>query len=229
MLIKDVSLKINRNQRLPCVLVLDGSTSMADSPSLLSPRKIDLLNEGRRQLSADLKEDETAAICVQIMEIAMGGHDEITTVTEFCDATMYQPNAIEANGSTPLGAAVMQALELCEQQKQNYRDNGIPHLRPWIFILADGEPTDNWKPAAEACIKAEQQKKALIFPVGIGETADLNVMSQFSSQMKALRLNERKFKEFFKFVSSSVAVASISRPGDRIELPRTDSWVISEA
>ena len=49
--IPDVTLRDNTNQRLPCVLVLDGSGSMAGSP-------IEELNAGLRLLEDELKKDD---------------------------------------------------------------------------------------------------------------------------------------------------------------------------
>jgi len=57
--IPDVLLTDNTSQRLPCVLVLDGSGSMADSGA--ETDAIRELNKGLKVLEQELKNDDTAA------------------------------------------------------------------------------------------------------------------------------------------------------------------------
>ena len=45
-----------------------------------------------------------------------------------------------------MGEAINVALDMIEQRKDNYRENGIAYYRPWAFLITDGEPNDHWKP-----------------------------------------------------------------------------------
>ena len=57
--IPDVALVDNTSQRLPCVLVLDGSSSMADSGS--DTDAIRELNAGLKVLASELQGDDIAS------------------------------------------------------------------------------------------------------------------------------------------------------------------------
>lgn len=216
MTIPDVELVENNSQRTPCVLVLDGSGSMQGQP-------ISELNEGLRVLEQELKADTTASVRVQLLIIRAGDDDEVEILSDWTDAIDFETPAIEANGRTPLGAAMAVALDKIEAQKANYDANGIPSTRPWIMLLSDGAPTDyDWREVARRCRDAEAAKKVAIFPIGTAE-ADLEVLSEFSTK-KALRLQGLKFKELFMWLSRSVSSASKAAPDETTQLPAPEGW-----
>lgn len=216
MTIPDVELVENNSQRTPCVLVLDGSGSMEGQP-------IRELNEGLKVLEQELKNDTTASVRVQLLVIRAGDYDEVEIVNDWCDAITFEPPHIEANGRTPLGAAMAVALDKIEEQKANYDANGIPSTRPWIMLISDGAPTDHdWRETAKRCRDAEAAKKVAVFPIGTAE-ADLEVLSEFATK-KALRLQGLKFKELFMWLSRSVSSASKAAPDETTQLPAPTGW-----
>ena len=125
--IDNIALQDNTSQRLPCVLVLDGSGSMEGNP-------ISELNQGLKTLEEELKKDDTASQRVQLLVIRLGDDDKATILTDWTDAIDFKAPSLEAYGRTPLGKAMQLALEKIEEQKVNYKSNQIPYNRPWIFI-----------------------------------------------------------------------------------------------
>ena len=97
--IPDVVLIDNTSQRLPCVLVLDGSGSMSGA----SLRE---LNAGLKTLEKELKNDDTAAQRVQLLVVRFGDDNNVDIVTDWTDAVDFSAPTIEANGLTPLGSAM---------------------------------------------------------------------------------------------------------------------------
>ena len=130
--IDDIALQDNTSQRLPCVLVLDGSGSMEGNP-------ISELNQGLKTLEEELKKDDTASQRVQLLVIRLGDDDKATILTDWTDAVDFKAPTVKAYGRTPLGKAMELALEKIEEQKVNYKANQIPYNRPWIFLIADGK------------------------------------------------------------------------------------------
>ena len=129
--IDDIALQDNTSQRLPCVLVLDGSGSMEGNP-------ISELNQGLKTLEEELKKDDTASQRVQLLVIRLGDDDKATILTDWTDAIDFKAPTLEAYGRTPLGKAMELALEKIEEQKVNYKSNQIPYNRPWIFLRTRG-------------------------------------------------------------------------------------------
>lgn len=218
--IPDVALAENTSQRLPCVVVLDGSASMANNGA------IEALNEGLRTLERDLKADEVARQRVRVMLLRIGAPDEVEVLTEWTDALDFVAPEVIANGATPLGEGVRRALEEIEEEKRRYRDHGIPYNRPWLFILTDGEPTDHdWAQAAEDCRRAEARGAVSVFCVGVGDEANLTKLGAFSTR-QPLMLKGLAFREFFLWLSRSARVGSTTAPSENIQMAAPSDWAV---
>jgi len=214
-MIKDLILQDNTNQRLPCVVLLDGSTSM-------DGKAIDNLNQGLSILERELKADDVASLRVQLLLLRIGGHSDVEILTDWTDAIDFSAPQVEANGTTPLGKGVNVALRELEEQKKKYRQNQITYNRPWLFIITDGAPTDqNWERAAEKAVEAEKKGKVVVFPIGT-EEADFEILNKFSSR-GAIMLKNLDFKELFVWLSQSVSAGSQTEINSETQLPAI-SW-----
>ena len=209
-LIPDIQLQDNTEQRLACVLVLDGSSSMHGE-------KIDKLNEGLKSLEQALKDDDAASSRVQILVIRIGGNADADIITDWTDAMNWQAPTIEANGMTPLGEGAKTGLNCIEEQKKKYQANGISYNRPWMILISDGEPNDSWERIADDCKEAENKNKVTIFPIGV-EGADMQILSKFSNK-SAIKLEGLQFNELFIWLSKSLSTGSQASAGEKIQLP----------
>jgi uncharacterized protein YegL len=200
---------VNPEPRLPCVLLLDVSTSMTGKP-------IHELNDGVFLYKGELVADTLASKRVEVALVTFGGI--VRTLTDFTTADAFNPPHLQPDGDTPLGAALEHAMALVGQRKQAYRDNGIAYFRPWIFLITDGAPTDEWKRAAEKVKMGEEMKAFAFFAVGV-EGADFNVLKQIGTR-PPLKLQGLKFRELFQWLSNSQRSVSHSTPQteDRIQL-----------
>ncbi len=213
-IIPDIVLQDNTSQRLPCVIVVDGSTSM-------DGKAITNLNSGLKTLEQELKKDDIASMRVQLLVIRIGGLDDAEVITDWTDAIDFSAPEIDANGTTPLGKGISLGLRKIEEQKKNYKANQIPYNRPWLFIITDGSPTDQWHVHAERAKKAESSNKVVIFPIGT-EDANFEVLNNFSVR-DALMLKDLDFQELFVWLSKSVSIGSQSELNTETQLPAL-SW-----
>jgi uncharacterized protein YegL len=219
-MIPDVGFSDNTSQRTPCVLVLDGSSSMAGAP-------IDQLNDGLKILEKELKSNPMTSLRVQVLVIQIGGHEDAKVIHDWCDAIDFVAPTVEANGTTPLGRGMAMALDKIEEQKRNYDANGISSTRPWIIVLSDGAPNDyGWEDVATRCRDAESRKKVVIYPIGT-EDADMDALGSFSNK-SAKKLKGLQFNELFVWLSRSMTAVSSSSPGEKVQLP-ADNWSEVEA
>lgn len=210
----------NPQKRVPVCLCLDVSGSMEGDP-------IRELNEGVQAFYEAINEDTTAKQAADVCIVTFGStntHDQIEVVQDFMGIKDGIAPTFEAWGRTPMGGAVDKALNLLEARKVEYRNEGVDYFQPWLVIITDGEPTDDVSHSASRTYRMVKDKKLVIFPIAVGEEANLDVLAEFSPNNSPKRLKGLCFREFFKWLSASVATVSHSRPGERIELGATDEW-----
>jgi uncharacterized protein YegL len=238
----------NPEPRCACVLLLDVSGSMAEVVGEAGKdlgytiqsdgqtyravsggvTKIDELNAGLTTFKEALAADSLAAKRVEVAIVTFGG--KVQTVYDFTTADSFQPPALTADGNTPMGAAIREAVELLRQRKETYREHGIGIFRPWIFLITDGGPTDEWKSAADLVKKGEASKSFKFYAVGV-EDANMDVLKQLSVE-QPLKLKGIQFRRLFEWLSGSLAKLSQSSPGDKVQLPdptAPSGWAVVES
>jgi uncharacterized protein YegL len=212
----DVSVEFatNPEPRCACVLLLDVSGSMSGRP-------IAALNAGLQAFAGDLATDALARQRVEVAIVTFG-NDGVRVVHDFSTAGQFEPPQLKAGGGTPMGAAITTGLELVATRKEQYKANGIVYYRPWVFLITDGEPTDDWKDASVAVHAAEEANGLAFFAVGV-EGANLDTLGKIAVRTP-LKLDGLKFVELFVWLSQSQRTVSSSKPGDQTALPSVEGW-----
>lgn len=227
----------NPEPRVPCVLILDTSGSMAEvvanSGELTGQNviqdgqlydvvsagttRMDLLNQGLVTLKESLASDSLASRRAEIAIVTFGGI--VTTIQDFVTAENFQPPRLQAGGGTPMGQAILAGLDLITKEKATYRSAGVSYYRPWIFLITDGgpDPGDPWQTAAVQVKQGEASKSFAFFTVAV-EGANMDVLAQISTRPPA-RLKGVNFREMFLWLSQSMQAVSQSSPGDTVPLP----------
>ena len=199
----------NPEPRCAVALILDVSGSMAGRP-------IEELNAGLHNFHAALKKDSLAALRVEVALITFGG--EVQT-TEFVTLDKFNLPTLTARGETPLGQAVQHGLSMLRERKDIYKYNGVDYFRPWLFLISDGAPTDEWEAAAAQARQEEARKGVLIHAVGAGK-ADFKILARFCSpERPPVKLKGLDFLGMFQWLSKSLSVISQSHPGSQAPLP----------
>ena len=198
----------NPDPRCACVLLLDTSGSMSGTP-------IDALNQGLQAFQLDIQEDALAKRRVEIAIVTFGG--SVQKVQDFVSAGAFVAPNLNAGGGTPMGEAIALGLQLVKSRKAEYKSSGVLYYQPWVFLITDGEPTDEWQSAAQM-VQSESSAKALaFFAVGVGG-ANMQILSSITQ--RAMKLDGLKFKDLFVWLSQSQKRVSGSKPGEQTALPQ---------
>lgn len=160
----------NPEPRCPCILLLDCSGSMNGAP-------IQELNNGLRTFQQQLSNDDLASKRVEVTVLTFD--TDVRVINEFEVAENFEPKELIAGGLTSMGRAIERAINMLEQRKAVYKANGISYYRPWIFLLTDGEPTDDYFNAMNAVHEGEKKKQFAFFAVGI-QGANMEILKQIS-------------------------------------------------
>ncbi|ENB12766.1 TPA: vWA domain-containing protein [Escherichia coli] len=202
----------NPEPRCPCILLLDVSGSMNGRP-------INELNAGLVTFRDELLADPLALKRVELGIVTFG---PVHVEQPFTSAANFFPPILFAQGDTPMGAAITKALDMVEERKREYRANGISYYRPWIFLITDGAPTDEWQAAANKVFRGEEDKRFAFFSIGV-QGADMKTLAQISVR-QPLPLQGLQFRELFSWLSSSLRSVSRSTPGTEVVLEAPKGW-----
>jgi uncharacterized protein YegL len=202
----------NPEPRCACLLLLDTSGSMGGAP-------IRELNAGLQAFKEELSQDSLAMKRVEIAIVTFG---PVRVQSDFQTVDSWQPPHLTASGDTPIGAAITKGLEMLRLRKDQYRANAIEVFRPWVFLMTDGGPTDQWQQAAEMVKAGEASKGFAFFGVGV-ENANMNILGQICVRTP-VKMAGLKFKDMFGWLSSSLSSVSSSQPGTTVQIAPPTGW-----
>lgn len=197
-------------RRLPVYLVLDVSGSMAGEP-------VEACRQGVKALLSDLRGDpqalETAYLSVITFE------SDAKQVAPLCNLMDFAEPTLTAGGSTGMGAALELLASRVDAEVRQSSPTQKGDWKPLVFLMTDGQPTDEWEAAADK-IRA---KRMNVIACAAGPCADTKVLQRITETViKLANLEPDQLKMFFKWVSSSVRMTSTSigaNPGKPTALP----------
>lgn len=184
-------------RRLPVYLLLDTSGSMSGEP-------IEAAKNGVQVLVSTLRQDPYALETAYLSVITFD-----STAKQVCPLTelaSFQPPNLVATGSTAFG----EALELLAQKISSEVTTTTAEVKgdwkPLIFIMTDGEPTDDWQKGIQALKKV---KTGAIVACAAGPNANTNMLKQVTEIVVQLdTADSATIKAFFKWVSASISTGS---------------------
>lgn len=195
------------DQHLACVLLLDTSASMQNGNA------IGALNAAIHSFKEQCMADD--ALCRSLDVAVVSFSTGVTVLQEFTPVTQLVPLALEADGQTAMGAALTVAMDLLERRKAQYRELGIPYHRPWIFMITDGGPNDDYVAAFQRVNELQQRKKLELWAVGV-PGYDREILAAITKRVIELDAG-LNFAGLFEWLSTSLSTKSRSTPGEAVQ------------
>jgi uncharacterized protein YegL len=192
-------------RRLPVYLLLDCSESMA-GPA------IEAVEQGVQALVGELRSNPLALETAFLSVITFA--KTVKQVVPLTELIQFQPPKLSVRTGTSLGAALLLLLDCLRREVVRTTATTKGDYKPLVFLLTDGQPTDDWEPAAETVRRANNPKIANIYAIGCGPDVDTDVLRSVTDIVLSMPdMSPDAFKKFFVWLSASVQTAS-ARLGD---------------
>lgn len=133
------------------------------------------------------------------------------------------PEALEYSNGTAMGTAIIEGLRLQAEHVEALGEQGISLQHTFMFLITDGypnnEPQERFEEATRLIEETERKLPFSFFSIGV-EGADMAMLHRLTPRRTPLRLAVvNDFAKFFTWLNSSLRTVSMSRPGERINLP----------
>ena len=157
-------------------------------------------------------ENADAQIKIAALEFSSGAH--WITANGPVEAEQFRWNHLEAAGVTDFGAACKALND--KLSTKAFMQEATGSFAPAIFLLSDGEPTDDWASALAALRQNNWFKAAVKVAVAIGDDANKDVLKEFTGTMEAVleTHSAAMLKKMIKFVS--VRASQVASKGSNV-------------
>jgi len=201
-------------RRLPVYLLLDNSGSMGGAPIEAVRRGVELFTH---ETLADVFARQTVYVGVITFD-----SDARMVTNGLVHIEQFQPPQLSASGETALGKALQLLQESLDRDvKPTVKGGEKGDWKPLVFILTDGEPTDNWQGPRQEILERQQRKVLNVITVGCGPTLnEQNLNAIAIGPTFRMDATDASFRDFFQWVSQSVKAMSqaCSREGAEEQL-----------
>jgi uncharacterized protein YegL len=122
----------------------------------------------------------------------------------------FYPPTLDADGGTPMGGALRLLNQAIDNDVVFSTGQGTGDYKPLIFIFTDGEPTDDWRAAAQEVKQRAAARTANIIAVGCGPSVNAGTLKEITESVLMMdQATAGRFKALKLWISQSVKSASV--------------------
>lgn len=190
-------------ERTLCVILVDHSKSVTNYMTDI--------NKALQNFYQEILEDDGA--CQKIEMAVISCNPNLGTIQQPSLVENFTMPTLMATKETNLITGLQMAVEVIEERKQFYRNQGIAYKRPWIILLSNGEIDalvlkKKLKQFLNIREEANLCKRYFIQPLAVGRYADMNFLDILATN-RAIEMKDAKLTHFFRWLSSSMSRVAI--------------------
>ena len=159
------------SRRLPIYLLLDVSGSMCGAP-------IEAVNNGLKDLEAALKSDPHALESAYVSIIAF--ESDARQIMPLTEAGQFRAPILDASGGTSLGKALSYLGQCLDREVHPKSATHPGDWKPLIFLMTDGEPTDDWQGPSLDFKRRKAYRPANLIAIGCGPHVNTSTLRQLT-------------------------------------------------
>lgn len=201
--------------------VIDTSGSMQGS-------KIGAVNTAIREVLPELKDAGGSDIDLKVACLTFSSGCQWMYPTPIASES-FQWNQVEADGITDLGEACRELSE--KLSKNEFLKAPSGSVAPAIFLMSDGEPTDDFESGLAQLKQNNWFKYAIKVAVAIGDDANKDVLAKFTGNIEAVITvhTPEALKKWIRKVSiTSSQIGSKSQPASNGQIQSKQDAMIDE-
>lgn len=201
---------------------------VVDTSGSMQGTKIGAVNTAIREVLPELKDAGGADIDLKVACLTFSSGCQWMYPTPIASDS-FQWTTVDADGVTDLGAA-------CRELNDKLSKNGFlkapsGSVAPVIFLLSDGEPTDDFESGINLLQQNNWFKHGIKVAVAIGDDANKDVLAKFTGNIEAVitvHTPETLRKWIRKVSITSSQIGSRSQPVSDGQLPSKQDTMIDE-
>ena len=201
--------------------VIDTSGSMMGT-------KIGAVNTAIREVLPELKDAGGSDVDLKVACLTFSSGCQWMYPTPIASES-FQWNNVEADGVTDLGAACRELSE--KLSKNGFLKAPSGSVAPAIFLMSDGEPTDDFESGLNLLKQNNWFKYAIKVAVAIGDDANKDVLAKFTGNIEAVITvhTPEALKKWIRKVSiTSSQIGSKSQPASDGQIQSKQDAMIDE-
>lgn len=201
--------------------VIDTSGSMQGS-------KIGAVNTAIREVLPELKDAGGSDVDLKVACLAFSSGCHWMYPTPIASES-FQWNQVEADGVTDLGEACRELSK--KLSKNEFLKAPSGSVAPAIFLMSDGEPTDDFESGLAQLKQNNWFKYAIKVAVAIGDDANKDVLAKFTGNIEAVieAHTPEALKKWIRKVSITLSqIGSKSQPVNNGQIQSKQDAMIDE-
>jgi uncharacterized protein YegL len=193
-----------QGRRLPVYLLLDVSGSMSGTPIAAVQQGINTMLAGLNGLSTRQKD----TIYLRVIKFS-----DTVDPTPLVALRDFSPPTLVAAGLTSLGAA-LRVLDQAASYNGDLIKNTIDKKGDWkpvVFLLTDGDPTDDYQSAAATILKRTREQstpfapKINVIAIGCGDKVNAAMLHEVTDRVYMMgEMTQPKMVELFAWVTATL-------------------------
>lgn len=188
-------------RRLPVYILLDCSESMVGDA-------INSVQEGLNILLDTLRTDPHALETAWVSIITF--NTEAVQLVPLTELIELQTPALTVRPGTSKGKALSLLQNCIEGEVRKTTADSRGDYRPLVFLLTDGQATDDWETVKQAVDKMAQPRIANFYAIGCGDDVDYGILNQVSDAVfKVTDMTPETMSKLFIWLTASVRSASV--------------------